>query len=71
MLVTNENRMKAEQGGTGLKLLAPKQMFQRLSMALAHVKAGNNSAKLLNGIKHLLFIPYIKQKKSLKKYTIT
>ena len=62
---------ETKQGGTGLKLLAPKQMLQRLSMALANVKAGNNSAKLLNGIRHLLFIPHIKQKKSLKKYTIT
>ena len=29
--------------GTGLKILTPKQMFQRLLIALAQVKAGNNS----------------------------
>ena len=29
--------------GTGLKILAPKQMLQRLPIALAEVKAGNNS----------------------------
>ena len=29
--------------GKGLKILTPKQMFQRLPIALAQVKAGNNS----------------------------
>ena len=28
--------------GTGLKILSPKQMLQRLPMALAQVKSGNN-----------------------------
>ena len=32
----------------GLKILSPKQMLQRLSIALAQVKAGNNSESLLN-----------------------
>ena len=49
--------------GTGLKTLTPKQLLQRLLIALAQVKAGNNSGKL--------FILCINQKKSLKKYTIT
>ena len=34
--------------GTGLKILIPKQMLQRLPIALAQVKAGNNSESLLN-----------------------
>ena len=34
--------------GTGLKILTPKQMLQRLPMALAQVKASNNSESLLN-----------------------
>ena len=29
--------------GKGLKILTPKQMLQRLPIALAQVKAGNNS----------------------------
>ena len=29
--------------GTGLKILTPTQMLQRLPTALAQVKAGNNS----------------------------
>ena len=28
---------------TGIKILTPKEMFQRLPIALAQVKAGNNS----------------------------
>ena len=39
--------MAAEnQEGTGLKILTPKQMLQRLPIALAQVKAGNNSEKV-------------------------
>ena len=34
--------------GTGLKILTPKQMLQRLPIALAEVKAGNNSESSLN-----------------------
>ena len=34
---------QTEQGETGLKILTPKQMPQRLPIALAQVKAGNNS----------------------------
>ena len=36
---------------TGLKLLTPKQMLQRLQIALAQVKAGNNPESLLNEIR--------------------
>ena len=41
---------QTEQEGTGFKTLTPKQMIQRLSIALAQVKAGNNSESLLNEI---------------------
>ena len=37
--------------GTGLKILISKQMIQRLPIALAQVKAGNNSEDLLNEIR--------------------
>ena len=40
--------------GTGLKILTPKQMLQRLSIALAQVKAGNNSESLLNYIRQIV-----------------
>ena len=34
--------------GKGLKILTPKNVFQRLLIALAQVKAGNTSGNLLN-----------------------
>ena len=37
--------------GTGLKILTPKQMLQRLLIALAQVRAGNISESLLNEIR--------------------
>ena len=38
-----------------LKILTPKQMLQRLPIALTQVKAGNNSEKLLNEIRNYLY----------------
>ena len=34
---------RQEKKGTGLKISPPKQMLQRLPIALAQIKAGNNS----------------------------
>ena len=47
MLITIQN---SETEGKGLKILTPKQMLQRLPIAIAQVKAGNNSESLLNEI---------------------
>ena len=44
--------------GTGLKILTPKQMFQRLPITLAQVKAGNNSESLLNEIRQIVYSLY-------------
>ena len=46
-------------------MLTPKQMVQRLPIALAKVKAGNTSENLLNKIKNIFCI---KLMKLLKKY---
>ena len=40
-LRASEARRQAKKG-TGLKILIPKQMVQRLPIALAQIKAGNN-----------------------------
>ena len=40
--------------GEGLKILSPKQMLQRLPIALVQVKASNNSEKLLNEIRQIV-----------------
>ena len=44
--------------GTGLKILSPKQMFQRLPIALAQVKAVNNSESLLNETRQIVYSLY-------------
>ena len=44
--------------GTGLKILTPKQVLQRLPIALSQVKAGNNSESLLNEIRKILYSLY-------------
>ena len=56
-----EARKKAveEQDGTGLKILTPKQMLQRLPITLAQVKAGNNSENLLNEIRQIVYSLYL------------
>ena len=41
-----------------LKILTPKQMFQRLPIALAQVKAGNNSENLLNEFRQIVYSLY-------------
>ena len=38
-----------------LRILIPKQMIQRLQIALAQVKAGNTSENLLNEIKQIIY----------------
>ena len=41
-----------------LKILTPKQMLQRLPIALAQVKASNNSEHLLNEIRQIIYSLY-------------
>ena len=42
----------------GLKILIPKQMLPRLSIALAQVKSGNDSEMLLNEIRQIVYFLY-------------
>ena len=44
--------------GKGLKILTPKQMLQRLPIALAQVKTGNNSESLFNEIRQIRYSLY-------------
>ena len=46
---------KQKQQGLGLKILTPNQMLSRLPITLAQLKAGNNSEKLKNEIRKLLY----------------
>ena len=49
---------KQNQKGKGTKLLTPNQMLSRLPISLARLKAGNNSEKLKNEIRPLLYSLY-------------
>ena len=49
---------RANQKGQGLKILTLKQMFSRVPVSLAQLKAGNNSEKLKNEIRKLLYSLY-------------
>ena len=51
--------------GTGLKILTPKQMLQRLPIVLVQVKAGNNSEILFNEVRQICIF-CINQNKSQK-----
>ena len=49
---------KINQEGKGLKILTPNQMLSRLPITLAQLKTGNNSEKLKNEIRQLLYSLY-------------
>ena len=51
-----------QQQGQGLKILTPNQMLSRLPISLAKLKAGNNSEKLKNEIRQLLYSLYRSKK---------
>ena len=51
-----------QQQGQGLKILTPNQMLSRLPVTLAQLKAGNNSEKLKNEIRKLLYSLYRSKK---------
>ena len=57
------NQNKTE--GTGRKMLTPKQMIQRLPIALAQAKAGNNSESLLNEMRQIVY--YLHRSKQISK----
>ena len=54
----NYKAKQNETKGTALKIFLPKQMLQRLPIALAQVKAGNNSEDLLNEIRQIIYSLY-------------
>ena len=56
------NKEIQKQQGSGLKILTPNQMLSRLTITLAQLKAGNNSEKLKNEIRQLLYSLYRSKK---------
>ena len=59
---------KKSQEGEGLKILTPNQMLKRLPIALAQVKAANNSESLLNEIRQIVYSLYQSKEISKKVY---
>ena len=59
-----ESEESAEHKGQGLKILTPQHMLSRLPNSLAQLKAGNNSQKLKNEIRQLLYSLYRSKKLS-------
>ena len=64
----NQKAKENETKGKGLKILTPKQTLQRLPIALAQVKAGNNSQNLLNEIKQIIYSLYQSKEVTKKVY---
>ena len=58
----SRNIYESKQKGTGLKILTPNQMLKRLPIALAQIKAGNNSESLLNEIRQFVYSLYRSKK---------
>ena len=58
MILEEKRLAREDQGDQGLKILTPNQMLKRLPIALAQVKAGNNSESLLNEIRQIVYSLY-------------
>ena len=52
------NEVSRVNEGERIKILTPNQMLKRLPIALAQVKAGNNSESLLNEIRQIVYSLY-------------
>ena len=63
-LETKESAEQRKQQGQGVKILTPKQLITRLPILLVQLKAGNNSQKLKNEIRQLLYSLYRSKKLS-------
>ena len=59
---------KEKQEGKGLKILTPSHMLSRLPISLAQLEAGNNSEKLKNEIRELLYSLYRSKNMTKKAY---
>ena len=53
---------KQNQSGKGLQILTPDQVLTRLPITLVQLNAGNNSEKLKNEIRQLLYSLYRSKK---------
>ena len=68
LIIILELYLKLNTKQNGLKILTPKQMLQRLPIALAQVKAGNTSENLLNEIRQVIHSLYREKEITKKVY---
>ena len=61
-MIFEARKLAREQEGEGLKILTPNQMLKRLPIAVAQIKAGNNSESLLNEIRQIVYYLYRSKK---------
>ena len=61
-MILEARKLAREQKGEGIKILTPNQMLKRLPIALAQIKAGNNSERLLNEIRQIVYYLYRSKK---------
>ena len=67
----SDAKSRANQEGKGLKILTPKGKLQRLPIALAQIRASNNSESLLNEIKQIVYSLYQSKEVTNKVYNNT
>ena len=61
-MILEARKLSRKQEGEGLKILTPNQMLKRLPIALAQIKAGNTSERLLNEIRQNVYYLYRSKK---------
>ena len=64
----SQESQEGEGANKMLKILTPNQMLKRLPIALAQVKAGNNSESLLNEIRQIVYSLYRSKETTKKVY---
>ena len=69
-LIASETKHKAKYG-EGLKILTPKEILQRLPIALAQAKAGDTSENFLNEIRQIIYSLYWSKENTKKVFNNT
>ena len=64
-MILEAKKLAREQEDEGLKILTPSQMLKKLPIALAQIKAGKNSERLLNEIRQIVY--YLNRSKKITK----
>ena len=70
-MILEAKKLVREHEGIGLKILTPNQILKRLPIALAQIKAGNESESLLNEIRQIVHYLYRSKEITKKVYNNT